>query len=227
MKTLPEPMVRLAVILAALAGFVDVLAFLSLGGFFASFMSGNSTRLAIGIGGNGAEAMLAAGLILAFVGGVMGGTIVGERGGTRRLSAILALVAALIALCALVTSFTIAQNLGSAPLLLLAAAMGALNTLFSRDASSSVALTYMTGTLVRLGQGLAHAASGKGTTADWLPYLMAWGAFLGGGLIGVGLYWRIGLTALWLAVLTAGLLSWRLWPRSTGDQHSDGPLPKI
>lgn len=227
MKTLPEPMIRLAVILAALAGFVDVLAFLSLGGFFASFMSGNSTRLAIGIGGNGAEAMLAGGLILAFVGGVMGGTMVGELSGARRMSAILALVAVLIALCALITSFADAQMLGGAPLLLLAAAMGALNTLFARDATTSVALTYMTGTLVRLGQGLAHAASGRGSAADWLPYLMAWGAFLGGGLIGVGLYWRIGLTALWLAVLTAGLLSWRHWPRGTGDRHIDTPLPKI
>ena len=35
--------------LAMLAGFVDVLGFLKLGGLLVSFMSGNSTRLAVGL----------------------------------------------------------------------------------------------------------------------------------------------------------------------------------
>ena len=38
-----------AICLAALAGFVDALAYISLGGFFASFMSGNTTRLGVGL----------------------------------------------------------------------------------------------------------------------------------------------------------------------------------
>jgi len=38
-----------AVALAALAGYVDVIGFLKIGGLFVSFMSGNSTRLAIGL----------------------------------------------------------------------------------------------------------------------------------------------------------------------------------
>ncbi|MEC8456884.1 MAG: DUF1275 family protein, partial [Pseudomonadota bacterium] len=37
---------RLALLLAGLAGYVDSLGFLHLGGVFVSFMSGNSTRLA-------------------------------------------------------------------------------------------------------------------------------------------------------------------------------------
>lgn len=40
---------RLAFCLAGLAGFVDAIGFLGSGGLFVSFMSGNSTRMAIGI----------------------------------------------------------------------------------------------------------------------------------------------------------------------------------
>lgn len=39
----------LAAALAALAGYVDASGFLSTGGYFVSFMSGNSTRLGIGV----------------------------------------------------------------------------------------------------------------------------------------------------------------------------------
>ena len=39
----------LAACLAALAGYVDAIGFLKLGGLFVSFMSGNSTRLAVGL----------------------------------------------------------------------------------------------------------------------------------------------------------------------------------
>jgi len=38
-----------AIGLAAIAGYVDAIAFVDLGGFFVSFMSGNSTRLAVGL----------------------------------------------------------------------------------------------------------------------------------------------------------------------------------
>jgi len=41
----------LAAGLSAIAGFVDAVAFLELRGFFASFMSGNTTRFAVGLAG--------------------------------------------------------------------------------------------------------------------------------------------------------------------------------
>ena len=50
MKDYPPRLIGLAVALAALAGFVDAIAFTRLGGYFVSFMSGNSTRLGVGIG---------------------------------------------------------------------------------------------------------------------------------------------------------------------------------
>ncbi len=38
----------LAIGLSMLAGYVDAIGFIQLGGFFVSFMSGNSTRLGVG-----------------------------------------------------------------------------------------------------------------------------------------------------------------------------------
>lgn len=206
MQTIPEPQLRLAVILAALAGMVDVVAFLSLGGFFASFMSGNSTRLAIGIGGNLGDAQLAAGLILSFVAGVIGATLLGRDAGRYRQVRILAAVAALILACAL-----IARPYQATQLLLLAAAMGAMNCIFERNGEVSVGLTYMTGTLVRLGQGLARWMLREDSMEGWRRHLLLWAAFLGGGLVGVGLYARIALATLYVAGLAAAAMAVWLW----------------
>ena len=61
-----------AVSLAALAGYVDAMAFIELGGFFVSFMSGNSTRLGVGLTHDLTYALTALGLIAAFVAGWCG-----------------------------------------------------------------------------------------------------------------------------------------------------------
>ena len=50
----------LAVALAALAGFVDAIGFLYTGGFFTAFMTGNSTRMAVGLFTDGTIAAIAA-----------------------------------------------------------------------------------------------------------------------------------------------------------------------
>lgn len=49
MRRYDVPRHMLAIGLAAQAGFIDALGFLKLGGLFVSFMSGNSTRLGVGI----------------------------------------------------------------------------------------------------------------------------------------------------------------------------------
>lgn len=50
--------------------------------------------------------------------------------------------------------------------------MGLENTLFEGEGSVSFGLTYMTGALVKIGQGLATMISG-GPRLDWVPYLVA------------------------------------------------------
>jgi uncharacterized membrane protein YoaK (UPF0700 family) len=83
---------RFAMALAGMAGFVDAAGYLSAGGYFVSFMSGNTTRLGVALG-TGAGAALPALLIAGFVAGVTAGALVALRAGPWRKPAVLALVA--------------------------------------------------------------------------------------------------------------------------------------
>ncbi|MDR7188823.1 uncharacterized membrane protein YoaK (UPF0700 family) [Microbacterium sp. BE35] len=87
-----------AVMLAGLAGYVDGFAFVFLGGYFVSFMTGNTTRASVDVSQLSlVSAAFALTLIVAFVMGVMAGTLVpGDRarGQLRVLLLILSLVCA-------------------------------------------------------------------------------------------------------------------------------------
>lgn len=209
MRRLTPAATLVTVLLAALAGIVDALAFSGLGGFFASFMSGNSTRFGVGLaqGWTGASATAAA-LVLSFVAGAMFGTIAGaaaaERlGQGRRAEAVMGLVTILLALGAAVSTFapiTLAM-------LLLAAAMGAQNGVVAPDGEVRVGLTYMTGTLVRIGQRLARRLLGERDAPGPRRDLLLWLGFVAGVTIGaVGWTW-LGLASLWVAAALAAALT--------------------
>ncbi|MDB5459797.1 MAG: hypothetical protein JWO72_1538, partial [Caulobacteraceae bacterium] len=87
-----------AAALSALAGFIDAVGFIKLGGFFVSFMSGNSTRLAVALAEG--SALTGAELIAVFVAGVVLGSLVGTRAGANRPAVVLALVCLLLTLAA-------------------------------------------------------------------------------------------------------------------------------
>ncbi|MFV0622899.1 YoaK family protein [Sphingomonas sp. ac-8] len=204
MQRLPVPLLLVAVLLAALAGFVDAVAFSSFAGFFASFMSGNTTRLGVAVAsGLQAEMRTAAALLLGFVSGVMGGAIAARAAGMRAREAVMLLVTTLLALAALCVGFG-PRQLG---LVLLAAAMGAENAVFSGNGEVRVGLTYMTGTLVRFGQRLADALMGVGGRLGWWRDLLFWGGFVFGTVGGAGAFQLIGDLAIWIAALLAGLLT--------------------
>ncbi len=187
----------LAAALAALAGYVDAIGFLTLGGFFTSFMSGNSTRLAIGIANNTSAAPLAAGLIATFVIGVVAGSYVGVRAKARRAQMVLLFVALLLAAAA---AFGMAGSTEGASVAMVLA-MGAENAVFERD-GEVVGLTYMTGTLVKLGQRLTTALLG-GDRFAWAPYLLLWLGLVSGAVTGALVYPHLGLGALWPAAAAA------------------------
>lgn len=185
----------LALLLAALAGYVDAAGFLASGGYFVSFMSGNSTRAGVGMA-NAAEAAGPALLLIAcFVAGTVGGALLRRMlRGERRDGGLLLAVAAMLALAAL--SLPMAQRLVA--LGLLAAAMGALNLASEADGEVRVGLTYMTGTLVKLGLRIAEALGG-GARWGWLPFLALWAALVAGGVLGALVWLAANGVALWLA----------------------------
>ncbi|MBX3431249.1 MAG: DUF1275 domain-containing protein [Hyphomonadaceae bacterium] len=188
-----------AAALSTLAGFADANAFVHLGGYFVSFMSGNSTRLGVGLASHLDAARLAGGLIALFVLGVVVGALINRRGDQTGGVRVLACVTGLLALAALLA----AQGISIA---LLAIAMGAMNGVFVREGEVSIGVTYMTGTLVRMGQRLATALTG-GKRWEWIPYVLLWSGLVLGATLGALIYGWIGLQSLWLAAFAAASLT--------------------
>lgn len=209
--------------ITASAGFVDGVGFIHLGGYFVSFMSGNSTRA----GADLAEGDLlgwakAIGLVAAFVFGVVLAslatssrtiTTIPARKVTPQLRAIWLSVGllALAAVCGSVPE-TGLQGAEVAVAPLIAAAMGAVNSTFTRGGEVSVGLTYMTGALVKAGQLFAARLRGVPETG-WLRYAALWAAIAVGSAAGAMSYLAAGLLTLWAAVALlggcAGLVWWR------------------
>lgn len=197
--------------LSALAGFVDAIGFIQSGGFFVSFMSGNSTRLGVGIAEMGTSAIAAAGIIICFLAGVTGGALLGARFEARRPAAVLFFIAGLLGAAALLKFF---GSLGYA-IALLALAMGAANAVFERDGEVRFGVTYMTGSLVRVGNGIAGAILGRDGNG-WTGYLLLWLAFVAGAVLGALSFGSGNSTTLWAAsgvALLLALTSLKLFPR--------------
>jgi uncharacterized membrane protein YoaK (UPF0700 family) len=188
----------LAGLLAALAGIVDVIGYLHLGGLFISFMSGNSTQLAAAIGqGDLTEAGFIAKLIVLFVGGAAGGQIVANLTGAHHLVWVLVTVVVLLVLAA-------ALKAAPEPMVL---AMGALNASLRRAGNIPVSLTFVTGVLVRFAQGLGDFLTRRATGPVWLLQVVPWVGLIAGAILGAVAYGRVGEAALWLPVIMAGLLA--------------------
>lgn len=189
--------------LAAIAGYVDAIGFIELGGLFVSFMSGNTTRAGVGYAGGSAAGWMATGLIALFVAGVVVGTFAGRAAGSsRRHSKIIALVAGMLALSALLHM----SGYDAPAIAMLALTMGIENTVFERDGEVTIGLTYITGTLVKLGQRLAIAFSG-GPRWAWLPYLLLWASLMVGAVCGALVHPLWGLGGLWIGGGMAALLA--------------------
>jgi uncharacterized membrane protein YoaK (UPF0700 family) len=204
----------LAAGLAATAGYVDAIGFLRLGGFFVSFMSGNSTRFAVGVVTDARVARTAGALIAGFALGVVMGTWLSIRHGGGRTPTSLLLMAALLTVAAVSEGWVPAM----ATSLMMAAAMGAANTLFQRDGEVSVGVTYMTGTLVKCVQRLTAALMGSGPRWAWLPYALLWMGLVAGACGGAAVYGAVGTAGMWLAVAAVALLA--VYARAIGRPHA-------
>src|SRR5258706_7985054 len=191
--------VVLACALSALAGYVDGIGFLHLGGLFVSFMSGNSTRMGVSLAeGHWSSALEALGLIALFVVGAAAGSLIVLGRGANRQPRVLLVEAALLAAAALCYSFGL-PNFAIAAIVL---AMGLENAVFQIDGGAGLGLTYVTGALVKVGQLAAEALTG-GERWGWAPNLLLWAALVAGSLCGALAYHWINLAAIWVAAGSA------------------------
>lgn len=187
----------LASVLASAAGFVDAVGFIHLGGYFVSFMSGNSTRGGTALAeGNWLGFILAFGLVGSFLMGVVSASILRRLVPKRKRLAVLLYVTA--ALTSAVVLFDLGVDGWLAPVMM-ALAMGAENVIFERDGEVSIGLTYMTGTLVKMGQHIANALTG-GEKWLWRRYAVLWISLTIGSIVGGLAYLSLNLNALWISV---------------------------
>jgi uncharacterized membrane protein YoaK (UPF0700 family) len=119
--------ISLACALAALAGYVDGIGFLHLGGLYVSFMSGNSTRMGVSLAeAQWSSAAESLGLIALFVMGAAAGSLIVLGRGVNRQPWLLLAEALLLAAAALCYEF----DRSTAAVAAIVLAMGLENAVF-------------------------------------------------------------------------------------------------
>jgi len=212
----------LAIALTLLAGFVDSIGFLYLGGVFLSFMSGNTTRFATAaVDGDHHLALLAGSCLVMFVLGVILGALV-NRLSTRRWDITRAREAVMLLVTVLFgfSSLLVALDAERAATLVLSIGIGALNSVFERGGEVAVPLTYTTGTLVKMGQRFVDAFF-SGDHVRWISNLLLWLGLASGSVGGALVFSKLGIStvyvvAVYMLVVTIVTQTIRNWRRRQG-----------
>ncbi|MEN5093516.1 YoaK family protein [Pseudomonas protegens] len=185
--------------LSVLAGMTDAIGFMATGDFV-SFMSGNTTRMAVAISDGELGLVLRLLLLVAtFIVGNALGVVVSRLAGHRALPLLLSIGALLCASAA----WPFEQQL---PALLAAIiAMGMLNAAVEEVNGLPIGLTYVTGALSRFGRGLGRWMLGDRRNG-WRVQLVPWSGMFAGAVLGAILEQHLGLKALYVSGLFAALL---------------------
>jgi uncharacterized membrane protein YoaK (UPF0700 family) len=201
----PVPKLSLGLLLTAAGGFIDAIGFIELGGFYTSFMSGNTTQLGDALA-NGVwpAALLTASLVLLFFLGSFAGSALALT--SRRWGPVFALALVLLALVTAL-ALTLAGYRASQAMLALAIAAGAQNAVLLSEGSVRLGATFVTGTLFAAGQDLARALRQEAPPWRWAQHLLVWASLLAGAAFGALGYRAMNIYALALplAVYTAFL----------------------
>ncbi len=178
---------RLSWVLAALAGLLGATAYTHSAGYFVTFMTGNAQRAVLGFfRGDVVLSISAALIVMCFVAGVVIASVcrrhfwVAHPHGPTVLTTLSLMAATVVDIF---DEGLEEANLDFGPILLVAFGIGALNTSFVKDGEVSVPLSYVTGTLVKMGQGIERHIAG-GQAADWLGYFLLFANFALGAALG-------------------------------------------
>lgn len=195
-RTLFGPRVQLGLgaSLTAIAGCVDAIGYLALGGLFASFMSGASISLGVAMTeGHWGNVFEGAALISVFLAGTIGATILSGLTGLWALPITLLVEGGFLAGAAVMAWTGWDASISILPVV---TAMGVQNTILRPLDGVRLGVTFMTGTLVGLGEGLGRALLGRGSVRNWYPQAMLWSAFCAGAALGALLYGTFGFRAV-------------------------------
>lgn len=184
--------------MAFLAGATDVYGLAELHDLYVSFMSGNTTMLGVALGsGHPARAATIAGLVGLFVTGAACGTALTNFSGRSHTPAVLSAVSIMLCVPLLHPDWTVYAFI---------LAMGSLNAAISKVGAASVSLTFVTGALVKVGQGVGNWITGRRADRSWLVQAAMWGSLLTGSsaaafvrYLGVGRPWPLPFIGVVLA----------------------------
>jgi uncharacterized membrane protein YoaK (UPF0700 family) len=226
LKPLFDNEARLSWVLAALAGLVGAAAFTHTEGYFVTFMTGNTERAVLGhFRGESGMAFAAAGLLGSFVLGVVVAMWCRRRYWSAHPHSVTVLTTVCLGAATVLDQVDYgfgADEVTFGPIALVAFAIGALNTSFVKNGEVSVPLSYVTGTAVKLGQGIERHLSG-GSAADWLGYFLLYVSFVLGAVLG-GVLSRVMGGAAMLATATVVCAVTTVYTRMHALSY--GPLPE-
>jgi uncharacterized membrane protein YoaK (UPF0700 family) len=193
-----------ALALSAVAGCADSIGFLEFSQLFMSFMSGNTTRFGVSVSRFDWESTSrVASVIVLFCFGAFAGTLIAAWVGRWRLSVLLLLQSVLLTIGLIVPHGTFAFPLHAYPIVI---ALGLQNATLQDEGGRSLALTYVTGAVVRFGTGLANLILGTVAPSFWIQAPL-WAALSTGAVIGGFLQLRYGEDAFLFPAALSALLA--------------------
>jgi uncharacterized membrane protein YoaK (UPF0700 family) len=215
---------RLAICLALIAGYVDAYGLITLGAYV-SFMSGNTTLTGLLTGQGKVVAALPTALaIVCFLAGVLAGTWLMNCGLRQARRCVFGVVAAFLAVVISASQLGFLNT--EVSIATLSLAMGLMNTTLSHVGAEPINLTFVTGTLNKLGRHLVLAvmraplpnAQGPWDTHLHRACIMAsvWAGFLTGAVLSGAADPHFGVWTLLLPFLV--LLVLALF-RGKNEQH--------
>lgn len=188
----------LALFLSGLSGFIDILGLTSAGGMFLSFMSGNTTRMALNLAhGSFRQALPYILIILSFVLGAFIGDLIKSFWRKQKIVLVLLVEAGLIFTSFAMLSLDLSDEFSYIPLTI---AMGVQNTIKMEIDGKIIGRTFYSGLLHSFGVSLSQVLQKKKNWKSAGVDLAAWFVALSGALSAAFLQISLSVTVLLLSV---------------------------